>query len=982
MIVGPGVRDAAAAQRLIRRLDSAAGLPVDNVTALAEDPAGFLWIGTVGGICRYDGVSVRRWAERAIYAEVRKLAVTADGSVLAAIHDGRVMRVVGDDAFPVAGPDGRTLGEVKDLLVDRRTGAVWVVSGRALLRWRPGGTWDEPMRDAAAGERVRHVGAGRDGSMLVVMDSGVWRLAAAGGAERLAVLEQVVDAVDLPGADKGVIAAVWGGRLVEIRPDGTLLERLKLSARAISLAVRGDTVWAAFDHVLAAVRAGRAVEILGASEGILSGGPMLVDREGSLWLGTFSGLLQFPEPETRSYGDRDGLPSPHTRFLARDEEGLWVATWGGLGLLSETDGLLHGTKLESSEPRLRGRMCVDGDGAWWSDVGGRIVERRGRAFAFYGEPSDLLGSCRTAPDGTVWIYLGARRGRLYRTARAPAGAATAGAPALVAELELPGEDDPGPPLLEDRAGRFWIAPGERLCRTDAAVLRGLAGAALPATRWTCDALPGALFVSDLQETPAGTPWAATGRAGLWRWTGARWEPLPGSRAFPSPVAYGISPSPTGGVWVTSAGAALRVEERPDLPDGWRVLERLHHWHGLLTTYCDDLIEDEDGSLWLATATGVQHLPAAVRRAPIEPPPVVLVEARVDGEVLAVDRALELPFRRNRLELHFAALTFRDPTLLRYRFRLSSDAGWTDVVGRPVLQLVDLAPGAYRAEVVASLDGARWTPAPAGLSFVVLRPWYLEPWAVASLALAVAALLYAAYRMRLASLLRLERQRARIAMDLHDEMGSGLGSIALLGSMAADGDVPDGERRSHAARIAETATELGRALGDIVWSLRARSGTLQALADQLLARGGALFPGGGADLVADLPEAWPPLQLTLPVRRNLQLIALEALHNAARHASAKRVVLGLAPAGLRRWRLWVHDDGSGFDVAAADAGAEARATGGLGLGSMRKRAEEIGAHLGVDSRPGGGTRVTVTFRPTAEDVAAPPRRAHGRAREIT
>src|SRR5690606_974670 len=99
--------------------------------------------------------------------------------------------------------------------------------------------------------------------------------------------------------------------------------------RGIALTLRRGTLWMALDRFLVARRPGEPLEVLGSDEGISSGGPLLVDREGSLWMGTFSELLQLPEPETRLWSDEHGLPSRHTRFVVRSGDHVWVATWQG-----------------------------------------------------------------------------------------------------------------------------------------------------------------------------------------------------------------------------------------------------------------------------------------------------------------------------------------------------------------------------------------------------------------------------------------------------------------------------------------------------------------------------------------------------------------------------------------------------------------------------------------------------------------------------
>jgi len=114
-----------------------------------------------------------------------------------------------------------------------------------------------------------------------------------------------------------------------------------------------------------------------------------------------------------------------------------------------------------------------------------------------------------------------------------------------------------------------------------------------------------------------------------------------------------------------------------------------------------------------------------------------------------------------------------------------------------------------------------------------------------------------------------------------------------------------------------------------------------------------------------------------LRRNVLLVGLEALHNAVRHARAREVILTLRP-NDGTWTLSVRDDGAGFEPLGSTNGRH-----GHGLPGMRRRAEEIGAQLTVDSTPGVGTTVTLRFdlrgvrRGRAGTLAARWRRASSR-----
>jgi signal transduction histidine kinase len=240
----------------------------------------------------------------------------------------------------------------------------------------------------------------------------------------------------------------------------------------------------------------------------------------------------------------------------------------------------------------------------------------------------------------------------------------------------------------------------------------------------------------------------------------------------------------------------------------------------------------------------------------------------------------------------------------------------------------------------------------------LKPWYLQAWFFATAALALAGVLTLIYRLRVRTLLRLERQRTRIAMDLHDEVGSGLGTISVLAGIVSRPDLEPAKRNEFAARIATVSRELSQALGDIVWSLRPGSGTLDASWNQILDRARPLFASGVPQLDVTAPEAVPALPLSVVARRALFLIAIEALHNAARHSGATRVTLALQHAGSN-WSLAVTDDGRGI------AAPPSSARRGLGLDGMRARAADMGASISWEPPEGGGTRVVLRFRPDSD-----------------
>lgn len=200
-------------------------------------------------------------------------------------------------------------------------------------------------------------------------------------------------------------------------------------------------------------------------------------------------------------------------------------------------------------------------------------------------------------------------------------------------------------------------------------------------------------------------------------------------------------------------------------------------------------------------------------------------------------------------------------------------------------------------------------------------------------------------------IRLNALRDEIARDLHDEMGSQLSSISIMGQVTAQLLPPDHRARQRLNTISETARQVMDSMREIVWSLNSNSESLQNVGLRIGETAHALFDGTPIHLAIQLPDAGEPLFLSSRQRRDLYLIAKECLNNIVRHANAQHVRLELTQT-TNTLRLCITDDGQGFDPA--------QLTSGLGMSSLRKRAAQMGSQLQIDSRPGKGTRMELVY----------------------
>ena len=209
---------------------------------------------------------------------------------------------------------------------------------------------------------------------------------------------------------------------------------------------------------------------------------------------------------------------------------------------------------------------------------------------------------------------------------------------------------------------------------------------------------------------------------------------------------------------------------------------------------------------------------------------------------------------------------------------------------------------------------------------------------------------------------LERERARIAQDLHDDLGSSLTRISLLsGLLRADKGNPE-QVEAHASKLVQSADQTVRALEEIVWAVRPGSDSLQSLVDYIAHFASELFEGTATRCRLDLPHDLPARALPPEMRHNIFLIVKEALTNAMKHSSAREVNLQakLASGALE---ICVQDDGRGFTPSSQKIEGKRH-----GMENMRQRAETIGGVLKWETSTDTGTRIQLTVPLRERQVA--------------
>ena len=918
------------------------GMP-RQIYDIANDDRGFLWTASEQGIQRFDGRESVPWGPDVVRTAVHALNPGPAGQIVGFTTRGRAYEVTTAGLEVVLGPDGEPFDDLWDADY-AGDGALWLCDDVGLFRRSAQGGWARIEAPLLEGQSVYQVRGAPNGSAYVgTLEGRFLRVTAdrrvevllddpTGQITRIAVMDDGLQAFGLRfGPNHGIYLVEDGG----VRQVWNDAERER---RWTGLAFRGGTLWAvSTGYVLAIREAGTRVEVLQPEDGFHLGGTVVVDHENSLWLTSFRGLYQFPDPEVVMWTDMDG-----TREVHEVGPDMWIGRWAGPHRLDRDDRWIAQSP---GEYRIFDWGGVAPWGSiWFVGVDGQqtprqksvlLEHRSGKWVRHLTRDLDVHTGAYAIDAGVFWVTY---HDTLWRVR------AEGAAPEPVSRLPVGAEIVTAVAVRGDRViVAFRYGPYcEGTLNTNRSALE---------SEWSCESIDGAGELTHMLLLEDGTVWVGTEGRGVVRRSADDWETIVGETELGTTMIRGISISPRGGIWVVSSIGRIRVEPQRD---SVRVVERLGSWIGVPDWMTFRLLEQSDGTIWLSGMTSTIRVPVSSRQRPTRPPKIYVTGFRADGVDLLPGEPQRLPATTRRIEVHWAAPAFRDPASLRYHVRADATGEWVTTRERS-FRFVDLGPGDYRVEVRASLDGHTWSETAAGVRFSIRSPLWRRPrtWA-ALLAGAVIAILSIQW-LRTRQQVRLERHRTAIAMNLHDELGAGLGSIGLLTDLVSGAEMDRSEQRDVATRVGEISRDLSRSLSDIVWTLRPASADLPGFVQFLRQRASDLLSGVETTVEFEFPDEVPATPLRLEVRRQIHAIASEVLHNIAKHAKAGRVKVSLRADGAL-WTLRVADDGVGFDGSVPD--------NGLGLESMRRRAAIIGARLTMTSEPGSGSCFELSFSPQA------------------
>ena len=745
---------------------TANGLPQNSVTAIAQTRDGYLWLGTFGGLTRFDGVrfasSLEAGAPELGAARILALREDRQGALWIGTEERGVARLQAGrlDIFGTA--EGLPSPLVWALLEDSR-GTIWAGTSRGLSRFEGGRFVAEPM-PAELGETPLVVSLAEDSSgrlwigtflgLALRSQSGEVRMAHQALGPALMVHALV------PESD-GSIWVRTPGALSRFQR-GTRLQELPdpIPPGAVTAPVVRDhdgNLWFA-GHGLARLD-GERLETLQVEDGLPEGRirTLYEDREGGLWVGfDGGGLLRLRDANIVAWNGRDGLPQSVLPVTEDAAGTLWVGgSCGGL-LRREGDRFHEVMREDGASFGCVAALAGTRDGALWvaTDRLFRVTANDERSFgAADGLPAGTLQALFEDREGALWVGL---RGGLarWREGKFETFGRRDG-------LEL----DDVRILEQDREGALWIGAFGGVSR----YAQGRFESWGPE-----DGMPNAA-VRSIWQAGDGAIWAGTYGAGIVRLAGGELRRFGPHDGFSDAVVSRILEDRQGDLWLSGLRGLSRLPrgQLEELGSGRRdqVTPTVYGLaDGMPTVECNGGGQPagwlaRDGRLLFPTVAGIAVVdPSRMRRNALAPP--VHIEATLVNRRPVSPQALAaLPAGRTEIEIRYTGLSFSAPDRVRFRYLLEGyDADWVEAGTRRTAFYTNVPPGKYRFVVRAANGDGVWNETGASLPVALAPAFHQTAW----FPLLVAGSLGAAGAGAVSWRLRHLRRRKRELESLIDE----------------------------------------------------------------------------------------------------------------------------------------------------------------------------------------------------------------------
>jgi len=734
------------------------GLPMDLVHALVQTRDGYLWVGTAGGLARFDGKRFTTFdaSEAPGVAAQPVFGFMEDTEQTLWIGHGKGAVTYRHGVFQTAFSSEVTAGQRVYAFAQAPDGSIWSATENGLVHWDKGVTKLYQQTDGLPTNRLRSLAFDRAGVLWIGTSGGGLVSFAAGrfqvlnpanGFPHLQVRSVLAD------PDGSIWAATAGGGLAHVNrgrittytvADGLPTDQLT----SLTLDAQGSLWIGTWGAGISRMHEGTFTSV--SKAGGLAGDQIwsiLADREGSVWIGTWvDGLNRLSKRNFDALGTPEGLSHDNVRSVLHTRNGItWVAMAGG-GLNRIEEGRI--TKLSQKDGLPSDEVSSileDRDGSLWigSYVGGIARLNQGQIQTYgvaQGLPTPDIRALYQDSKGVVWA--GTQSGLARFNGQSFSAVREAGAPQDVTTT-----------ILEDQSGTLWFGTsGQGLFRyRDGAF----------STLTTADGLVSD-WIMALHEDADANLWIGTNGEGMNRLRNGQLMSIRPANGLWDGIAQTILEDSTGHLWMTCSRGFYRVARADLIAFSEGRLDKVGSMafgpgDALRSTLFSGGVTpagaiDRSGKLWLPSNKGLVivdplHLPSSGK-----PPMARLESVALNGVSSPAVAGVMLPPGSVPLTIRYTAMTLLQANRVRFRYQMVGiTPEWADAGSSREVSFPALPHGTYRFRVAASMDGEHWSETDDGLTITVQAHFYQTLWFMALAFLVTVMAMVALFRLRTRSL---------------------------------------------------------------------------------------------------------------------------------------------------------------------------------------------------------------------------------------
>jgi signal transduction histidine kinase/ligand-binding sensor domain-containing protein len=971
------------------------GLPQNSVYSIQQTPDGYLWLTTLDGLVRFDGVKFTVFnksnSKNLTTNRFANLFAETDGTLWLGTEESGLARFRNGQFQIFTTADGLLSNEIRQLQRDL-DGSLLISTSHGLVRFRNEHFSVERRADfrnfniyvSPSGTRWE---MDKDGLRAVGKDGRATRYALPFAAQNISPDRTYNYFSFVPMFEDGE-GALWfaaAGSLFTLK-DGAVTTFTaqdgmpRSSVRSLGQD-RAGAIWLGTEKDGVCRFGENRFACFGISEGLSSNYVMdlFFDREGTLWVGTNErGINRVTPRIIASVSIAEGLADKNVYPILEDKTGgVWIGSFSGLSYY-KNGKITNYTRRNGLLYEIVQSLAEDGDGRLWIGSVGGIQYLENGKFTDFTEKLGLSIGDNAFLDihqdraGAMWF---ATRNGLMKYAD--------GAAKILTTAEgLPSNDVRT--IYEARdGGTLWLGTSGGLGKLEGEKGRKGEGE-IPKMVLTAYTEKDGLAdnIRTIYEDGDGTFWIGTYDNGLSRFKDGKFTNYTTANGLFSNGVFQILEDGRGNFWMSSNQGIYRVNKQQlnDFADGKTSAVTSTVFgksDGMLNIECNGGrqpagIKTSDGKFWFPTQDGVAIInPEAIPFNPL-PPPVVIESAFLEGKKVELTDKLEIQPDQDNLEINYTGLSFIKPEQVQFKYKLEGlDEDWTNAANRREAYYPYLPPGKYTFRVIAANSDNVWNNEGAAIAITVLPPFYRTFWFIGLAILSFGVVGFALYKRRVSELERRrtaqeefsrrlinahESERRRIAAELHDSLGQSLAMIknsAVFGSQTAE-DLPAAREQ-----LAEISTQSAHAIAEvreIAYNLRPylldRLGLTKAIRS-LLNKTADAYPIKVISEVDEVDEFFPN-EAEISIYRIVQ----ESLNNVIKHSDASEVKVSVEESE-RAVIIKIEDDGKGFDVNAENNGDN---RGGFGLFGMAERVRMLGGTIAIESETGKGTKILIKISP--------------------